>query len=177
MGEVRVPPPVQFFASIIFSDSAILSEVEAALTDFLGLIKERTPVMSFSQSDYYCREMGSDLKRYFILFRPFDGRERLAELKLATNGVEVNHAHEGRRRVNIDPGYIALEQMVLATTKGFAHRVYLGNGIFGDLTLTFDNGTYHRLPWTYPDYGSEELIALLNSWRERYKGLLKCQKV
>ena len=65
--------------------------------------------------------------------------------------------------------------MVLATTKGFAHRIYLGSGIFADLTLVYENGTYRGLEWTYPDYGNE-LIPLLNGWREHYKGLLRCQK-
>ena len=78
--------------------------------------------------------------------------------------------------MNIDPGYVALEHMVLATTKGYSHRVYLGQGIFADLTLIYDNGTYRSLPWTYRDYGSNELISLFNLWRERYKRLLRCRR-
>ena len=66
--------------------------------------------------------------------------------------------------------------MVLATTKGYAHRIYLGKGIFADLTLLYENGSYRALRWTYPDYGSDELIGLFNRWREHYKGMLRCQR-
>jgi len=72
---------------------------------------------------------------------------------------------------------MALEHVVLATTKGYSHRIYLGEGIFADLTLLYENGTYRPLQWTYPDYGGDELIGLLNRWRERYKGLLRCRRV
>jgi hypothetical protein len=64
--------------------------------------------------------------------------------------------------------------MVLGTTKGFSHRIYQGQGIFADLTLIYENGTYRSLPWTYPDYGGRELISLLNGWREKYKRTLRC---
>jgi hypothetical protein len=176
MGTIKSPPPVQFFASIIFSDSGILSRVEASLSARIGAIEEKTATMSFSQSDYYAPEMGMDLTRCFILFQPLLGRERLVDIKRSTNEIEQAFAIHGRRSVNIDPGYIALEHMVLGTTKGFAHRIYLGQGIFADLTLVYENGTYCGLSWTYPDYGSSELISLLNGWRERYKRLLRCQK-
>jgi hypothetical protein len=177
MGEVRTPPPVRFFASIMFNDSGILSQLETQLVDIMGPVVKRTGVVDFSQSDYYGPEMGKDLKRYFLLFEPLVGREQLAGRKLATNRLEQLHGRDGRRTVNIDPGYIALEQLVLATTKGFAHRIYVGDGIYADLTLVFENGTYRGLPWTYPDYGSNELIPVWNGWRERYKGLLRCRKV
>ena len=176
MGTVNIPPPVRFFASIIFKDSGILSAVEAELSKRLGSIEERTEVMPFSQSDYYCPEMGEGLLRYFLLFAPLFARDSLVDAKLETNHIEVLHAVDGRRSVNIDPGYVALEQVVLATTKGYNHRIYLGQGIFADLTLVFENGTYRRLPWTYPDYGGEELISLFKGWREHYKRWLRWQR-
>ena len=176
MGTIKLPPPVQFFASIIFNDSGILSDVEAEVAARIGSIEERTDFMPFTQSGYYDPEMGAGLMRRFLLFSPLLERERLAEIKAATNMIEQAHSREGRRSVNIDPGYIALEQMVLGTTKGFSHRIYQGQGIFADLTLIYENGTYCGLPWTYPDYGGKELISLLNRWRERYKGRLRCQK-
>jgi len=176
MGTIKSPPPVQFFTSIIFSDSGILSEVEASLSALVGAVGERTAFMPFSQSDYYALEMGPDLTRCFFLFEPLFDRERLAGIKRATNAVEQKFSTDGRRMANIDPGYLALEHMVLATTKGYAHKVYLGQGIFADLTLIYANGTYRALPWTYPDYGSNELIPLFNGWRERYKRLSRCQK-
>jgi hypothetical protein len=174
MGTVKVPPPVKFFASIIFHDSGILSEVETEMAGCIGPIEESTDFMPFSQSNYYAPEMGEGLMRRFLLFGPLLERDRLAEIKAAANVIEQAHASKGKRSVNIDPGYIALEQMVLGTTKGFSHRIYQGQGIFADLTLIYENGTYRSLPWTYPDYGGKELISLLNGWREKYKRTLRC---
>ena len=153
-----------------------MTDIENDLVQFLGPLGDRSPVTPFLYSDYYAKEMGKDLRRYFLLFAPLALREQLPQVKLRTNELETSYAWQGKRTVNIDPGYIALEHVVLATTKGYAHRVYLGDGIFGDLTLMFKNGSYHGLPWTYPDYRSEETLALCSRWRQRYKESLQCQK-
>jgi hypothetical protein len=174
VGTIKAPPPVQYFVSLIFNSEALLKNIETDLVALLG--QERTSVQPFLHSDYYEKEMGRDLSRYFILFVPLASREQLPGVKLRTNEIELAYARNGSRTVNIDPGYVAPEQVVLATTKGYAHRIYLRSGIFADLTLIFENGSYHGLPWTYPDYGSQEIIALCNQWKRHYKESLRCQK-
>jgi hypothetical protein len=176
VGTIKAPPPVQYFVSLIFNSEALLRNIETDLVALLGQIQERTSVQPFLHSDYYEKEMGRDLSRYFILFVPLASREQLPGVKLRTNEIELAYARNGSRTVNIDPGYVAPEQVVLATTKGYAHRIYLRSGIFADLTLIFENGSYHGLPWTYPDYGSQEIIALCNQWKRHYKESLRCQK-
>jgi hypothetical protein len=175
VGTVRLPPDVQFFASIILNDSGILSQAETVLTAAMGAIASRTPLIPFSHSTYYGDEMGEGLVRRLVLFEGLLPRDRLAEVKLQTNEIEKRFACGGRRRVNIDPGYLSLEHIVLATTKGYTHRIYLGSGIYADLTLVYENGTYRGLGWTYPDY-RQELVPVFNGWREAYKRLLKCRK-
>lgn len=141
----------------------------------MGATEEMTPTVPFLYSDYYKREMG-DLSRCFVIFSELRSREDLVDAKLKTNALEEDMSVSGRRRVNIDPGYLALEHIVLATTKGYSHRLYLGRGIFGDLTLIFHDGGYKPLEWTYPDYGSEETTQMFNRWRQQYKEQLRCQK-
>jgi hypothetical protein len=175
MGSITSVPAVAFFASIMASDRGLVPEVQTQLQDMLGPMEEKTPVVPFSYSDYYKREMG-DLWRCFTFFLRLTPRESLVDVKLKTNDIEEKLSVSGRRRVNIDPGYVALEHVVLATTKGFSHRLYLGRGIFGDLTLMFRNGAYKALEWTYPDYGSEETTQMFNRWRQQYKEQLRCQK-
>jgi hypothetical protein len=86
-----------------------------------------------------------------------------------TNRLEKKYAApDGNRRINIDPGYIRLEHVILATTKGYAHRPYLRGGIYADLTLIYRNKSFQPLEWTYPDYRQEEVIALFNQFRKRY---------
>ncbi len=173
MGTPREPRPVRFFTSVIYADPGLLGEVTARLRDLLGPVEETTAPAPFTHTDYYCREMGGGLERIFMLFTPLKDRGMLPEVKLATNLLEEERATEGRRKVNIDPGYLSLEQVVLATTKGYTHRIYLGRGLFADLTLMYGRGTYRPLDWTYPDYGGGELIALFNRWREGYRTALK----
>jgi hypothetical protein len=176
MGTPKKPPPVLFFASVIFGNRDAVGPAERELETMIGSIREKTPPAPFDHSDYYEDEMGANLTRFFVLFEPLLARDRLAEIKLATNGVEDGLCLKGRRRVNIDAGYMSLEHVILATTKGFAHRVYLGRGVFADLTLIYRNGTYRPLEWTYPDYGSPAVISMLNEWREGYKRTLKTMK-
>lgn len=169
MGTPGSPKPVRFFVSIIYQENGLMPEMEKKLISFFGKILSRTVPVPFLHTGYYEKEMGPSLLRYFLLFKPLRAREELPFIKLKTNEFEACTSAEGKRTINIDPGYITLEQVILATTKGYTHRVYLGAGIFADLTLTFTNGTFKALPWTYPDYGSPEMISLLNQWRNEYK--------
>ena len=176
MGTVKEPQSVVLFASIIFQGDEHLRKTLDDLTSAVGVIAEQTPVEKFTQTTYYAKEMGKDLLRTFVLFEPLVKRGTLSEIKLKTNAIEESFARDGKRAVNIDPGYIALEHVILATTKGYAHRVYLDNGIHADLTLMYRNGSYRPLEWTYPDYAEAQTISLFHRWREQLKKVLKCQK-
>ena len=88
---------------------------------------------------------------------------------MKTNELETRWEVEGRRRVNVDPGILSAERLVLATGKNYIHRIYLGSGVYGDLTLIYSKGSYRPLPWTYPDYQVPETIAMFNILRKRYR--------
>lgn len=176
MGIPKRPKRVRVFASIIFGAKESLESSLSDLEQVFGKIEERTEEMPFSHTRYYEREMGGDLKRVFLLFFDLKEREGLFKIKLETNEIERKYAHSGRRSVNIDPGYITLENVILFTTKNYTHRIYLAEGIYADLTLIFQKGTYNALPWTYPDYASREIILLFNRWREIYKRDLRSER-
>ena len=173
MGKVKLPEQVKLFASLIFHDDVDLDAVFERLTGLAGTIEEKSGPALFTNTTYYDAEMGKGLKRCFILFEPVFDRDILPDIKLATNGIEEEYAVDGRRKVNIDAGYIALEHVILATTKGYAHRPYIGKGIHADLTLMFISGSYRALEWTYPDYAELQTIALFNAWRGSLKRGLK----
>ncbi|HVN95089.1 MAG TPA: DUF4416 family protein [Syntrophorhabdaceae bacterium] len=174
MGIAKKPEPVKLFAGILFKSREDLESALSKLEDAFGSIEEKTPVTLFCYTRYYDKEMGENLMRAFVLFETLVDRELLPEIKLKSNEVEQSFALEGRRSVNIDPGYIALEHVILATTKGYSHRVYLGRGIYADLTLRYHEGTYKALEWTYPDYRATETITMFNGWRDRYRKGLRC---
>ena len=75
--------------------------------------------------------------------------------------------------MNLDPGYVARERLVLATGKNYAHRVYLSQGIYGDLTLLADRSGFQALSWTYPDYAEGPLPEFLALVRRKYLWQLK----
>lgn len=169
MGEVKDTKPVLYFSSIIYNSEEALKNAVEKLCELLGETEEITEEMPFDHTDYYNEEMGECLKRRFLLFKILRKRDDLPKIKLKTNEIEKDLSNQGKRTANIDPGYITLENVVLATTKGYSHRIYIGSGIFGDLTLIYRKGSYRSLDWTYPDYRSEKLISIFNKWR----GLLK----
>jgi len=97
----------------------------------------------------------------------------LPDVKLLANDVEHRFSVRGKRRVNIDPGYISQAHLILATGKGYTHRPYLRDGIYADLTLMYRGKTFHSLPWTYPDYSAKPVIDMFNRIRSKYIMQLK----
>ena len=96
-------------------------------------------------------------------------QDQLAVIKLNANELETRWGVEGKRQVNVDPGILSAERLVLATGKNYIHRIYLGSGVYGDLTLIYSKGSYRPLSWTYPDYQVPETIAMFNILRKRYQ--------
>jgi hypothetical protein len=130
----------------------------------------------FTETDYYNRELGVPISRRIIGFEPLADPERLVEFKLATNELEAKYGENGARLFNLDPGILFPERLVLATGKDHPHRIYLGRGIWADLTLLFEHGGWRTLPWTYPDYASERVQKILSILRERCKRKVRSLK-
>ena len=66
-----------------------------------------------------------------------------------------------------------MERLILATGKNYTHRIYLGQGIYADLTLIYQRGTFQPLEWTYRDYSDPEMIDCFNRLREGYKNQIR----
>ena len=168
MSKPTASDPVKLFIGAFSADPGIIEEVFEALAARFGPVDWRSPAMVFDRTRYYEKEMGWPLGRGFIAFERLIPPESLVEVKLFTNEMEAARAECGRRRVNIDPGYLCAERLVLATGKNYVHRVYLGCGVYADLTLVFSRGGFTTLKWTYPDYAAPGMIAHLNALRAHY---------
>ena len=173
MGRPKVPKPAKLVMSLISSEDELLMKAMEDLKSFLGEVDLLSDLLPFGFTRYYDKEMGTPLFRRFIAFKELVQREALADIKKRTNGVEERYSRDGCRKVNIDPGVLSEENFVLATTKGFAHRVYLRDGIYADLTLIFRNRSFRPQEWTYPDYRQKEVIELMNGLRRSYLSQLK----
>jgi hypothetical protein len=168
MGRIGVPKPVKLIMSLISSDDRLSHRAIEVLGERYGEVDFTSDILPFDFTDYYFAEMGEGLFRRFVTFHSLIPREHLVRIKQETNGIEEQFAVEGKRRINIDPGYICAEHLILATTKGYTHRPYLGEGIHADLTLIYRGGRFRPLDWTYPDYASSQVREILQGVRKRY---------
>jgi len=137
----------------------------------------QSEALPFTFTDYYNREMGAGLLRKFYSFPiPLDPSE-LAAVKVWTNTVEQQLAHEisspFHRPVNLDPGYVNDSKLILASAKDYSHRIYLSQGIYAEVTLIFRQGAWRALPWTYPDYQTPAYHEFFARARRRYLDLAR----
>ena len=179
VGAIRLPSPVKLICGMIAADTGLFAEAETALTERFGVVDLRSDVLPFDFTTYYHKEMGSPLFRQFIAFERLIDSATLPDVKRWTNELEVGNGlsrvefadlRDGQihRRINLDPGYVTAAKLVLATTKDHAHRLYLRDGIFAEVTLTFRGKSFQPMEWTYPDYRTAEYIAFFNAVRADY---------
>ncbi len=165
----KIPLPALLVVSVLTPDKDLVAEASSRLVEEFGPLQEEIGPLEFKFTNYYEKEMGPGARRWLLVFEPLVDRGRLLDIKCLTNSLEQLYTNEGRRKLNLDPGLLTLENFVLATGKNRANRIYLGGGIFADLTLMYVAGSYRPLEWTYPDYGSAQLLKILNRLREGYK--------
>jgi len=168
---------VRLISSVFSSREDLVETAIGTMVEMFGPLEWLSGPLLFDRTKYYEKEMGWPLHRRFVSFRELIRPEAIVEIKLRTNALEKTFEREGKRSVNIDPGYICLERLVLATGKNYTHRIYLAKGIYADLTLVFHKGGFKPLEWTYRDYCEEGLIAQFNEIRASYKAQLGRQGV
>ena len=116
-------------------------------------------------TSYYEREMGDDLSRTFFVFRRIVPQDTLAAIKRETMKIEDRFRVGGRRSVNIDPGMLAMDKLVLATGKAYSHRICLTGYIHAEVELVCRDGRMVGLEWTYPDYRTPEALDFFDRAR------------
>ena len=145
--------PSKLVVGLLSPDQSLLAQAQAALSEGFGPVTVKSPEMPFSFTDYYEKEMGPGLIRQWVAFHGMVEPDQLYDFKLTTGLLEKRfRGPDHKRRVNLDPGLLSLYNLVLASTKSFAHRIYLRDGIYAELTLIFQSGKFQPLAWTYPDY-------------------------
>lgn len=162
--------PAKLIAGLIFSSQDAYTASMKLLEQKFGPIQFESEPFDFSYTDYYESEMGKLLRRQFVSFETPIVPDRLSEIKQTTNHLERKYLNDtGGRLINIDPGLVSLANLILASTKNFSHRLYLGQGIFGEVTMLYENKTFVPLRWTYPDYQRVDVIGFLLRVRDSLK--------
>lgn len=174
MGILKQAAPVMLLIGAITRRPTLFEEVRSFLTVRFGPIDLESPVYDWRHTTYYEKELGPDLKRQFFFFKQPVSPDALPDIKRYTNELEqrwTRSSPDGNLRdINLDPGYLAPSKIVLATTKDYSHRIYLRDGIYAEVTLVYEGKSFSSLPHTYPDFRSNDYVALFNQARSRFFG-------
>jgi hypothetical protein len=171
MGELRAPEKACLLVGVLCRDKDVLTEYCHCIKEF-GDPCLASPLYDFDFTEYYHASMGAPLFRRFYLYPPGFAPETLADVKLRTNRIETEAAQDPSfkvaRPLNLDPGYLTLGKLVLASTKDHSHRIYLRDGIFAEVTLHFRDKRYRAWPWTFPDFSSDRYSDFFLEARRRF---------
>jgi hypothetical protein len=162
-------PLVKPILAVLAASADLMEAACAAVRESIGAIEVEGEVLPWPTSDYYRDEMGEEISRRFVALAALEPADHLAERKRATNVLEERWRSGRGRRVNLDPGYVDLHRLVLASTKEAAHRIYLSAGIWAEVTLHFEHGAFRPYPHTYPDYADARAIAFFSRVRELFR--------
>lgn len=174
MAEPSAPAKVKLFIGIIYGTEEILYKAEDILIKKYGLIDFKTMRIPFVNTDYY-QNIGTNLSRVFLSFEKLINREKIVKIKLITNKIEskLSQPQKEKRKINIDPGYMTLSNVFLASCKDYFHRVYLGKGIYLENEYKYVEKRFQSWEWTYPDYKKQEYLSFFYNIRRIYYNQLR----
>lgn len=172
MGSPTSPEKVLLFTGTLFSNEDYYIEARQSLERIFGEIVMETPAIRWEFSDYYKDELGEPIYRRFVFFKNLMEQENLSTIKLTTNEIEKNLSSDGKRNINLDPGYLTPAKIVLASTKDYSHRIYIKDGIYAEVTLIFKKGQFIPHINTYKDYQDEKYLRIFMMAR-RLLGILR----
>jgi len=164
-GGFRQAGHVIYFNAILFNKDIVKNPDDIASPIF-GEPLLKSPEFDFSHTSYYEPEMGRNLVKYFALYDCVETPEKLPDYKIQAVKIEDSHQQDSKRVINIDPGYVAMEKIVAASTKNFTHRVYIRDKIYGDLQLIRRKGRYAPLEWTFQDYSFDFSLGFFEKARK-----------
>ena len=175
MGDVQEPKPVMLLLAVFSRHEDALDWARDWAIRNWGPLALESPRFPFEETAYYEQDMGSGLMKTFLVFERLVDPACLAAAKLASNQAERTFAassgHPEQRPLNLDPGYLNESKLVLASTKDHAHRIYLDQGIFAEITLRFHRKDWQPWEWTYPDYRRPDFQAFFSTARDRFREL------
>jgi len=169
MWEINEPEPVKLIVGILAADKTCLQAALETITAEFGRTDLVSEVFDFYQTDYYKDQAGENILRQFVSIAELIDPGRLASIKHKTNRIEKELAEKLDtslpRPVNLDPGIIEPSKLVLASTKNFSHRIYIGESMYAELTLSFCKGKWQSFPYTFPDYKEDRYHEFLSTVR------------
>lgn len=177
MTSVRSVEPVIRFCAVISRHDDLRQQAIEQLANAWGPVVTQSPDLDFKAGGFYAPTMGVDLKKTLVALQGFVDPAGLADWKVQTNKLESEIAsatsHPEPRPLNLDPGYMSQAKLVLATTKDRDHRIYLRDGMFAEVTLTYVGKIWQHHRWSYPSYRTDPVAAFANECRNRLRKHLR----
>ena len=171
MWDTKEPKPVKLIIGILASNQDVLAAARKTIIDNIGQTDLVSDVWPFTQTDYYNTETGENILRQFVSIDKLIDPGSLPQIKHRTNTLEQQLAAKLNidlpRPINLDPGIIEPSKLILATTKNYSHRIYIGQKMYAEVTLIFDKGSWQPLPYTYPDYKQQSYHDFFTKVRTR----------
>lgn len=164
------PEQVKLFVAALYSDADLLQQALILLEAQFGGIDYKSPEFEFKVTDYYQQEMGAPLFRKIISFADLINPKEIAPIKIFTNEIEDRLALHHKRRLNLDPGYMDYNKVVLASAKYNGQKIYLDLGIYADPTLWYEHGAFRAYPYSFPDFKTGMYHAAFLHIRALFKG-------
>ena len=177
MWTLEEPKPVKLIVGILAADEEALDSAREKVVAEFGKADSISQIFPFDKTDYYKEQTGANILRQFVTIDELIEPGRLAQIKHKTNEIEQELAEvfEGAypRPVNLDPGYMEPSKLVLASTKNFAHRIYIGDNMYAEITLRFDKGKWVDYSHTFPDFKDSRYHEFLSKVRGQLVGQLR----
>ena len=166
-------PPCKRLLAVLLPAPEWPPALQAALQDSLGPVDYRGPLLPFPEGAYYADEMGFPLWRGWISFRGIVVPGFLPEWTRRARALEEAWSRDGKRAVNLDPGYMDADKVVLASRKRGPFKIYLEDGVWADMVLGYSRGAFEPTPWTFPDFRDGRYDKSLAVIREKLKAEMR----
>ena len=180
MWKLEKPEPVKLIIGVLAANAQYLKTAIESLESVFGESELASETWLFDKTDYYKVEMGPLILRQFISFKRLISQRSLAKIKRRTNKIEKKLTQtvgsEFPRPVNLDPGIIEPSKLVLATTKNFSHRIYIGKKMYAEITLIYNRHKWKAFDYTYPDHQQDCYLDFFSKVRTRLKEQLKSKQ-
>lgn len=179
MWTLKKPDPVKLIIGILASNEKTLGAAIEMIRQEFGKCDLESPTWPFTHTKYYEKETGGEILKKFITVEKLINPDKISDIKLKTNKMEEKLAGNAgglSRPVNLDPGYIEPSKLVLASTKNFSHRIYIGKKIWAEVTLVYNKGKWISFDYTFPDHKEDRYHGFFSQVREKVVEQLKEQR-
>lgn len=169
--------PIKLYVSLIYRDEPVRTDVKEMMCRRWGLIDYESDPQPVTPPPKLAEEMGLPLFRSFVSFVRLADPGEIALVKMGCIGLEEKFRLKGKRRINLDPGYLDSSKALITTTHPGPAKIYHSAGIYLDMVLLFPKGKAQALPWSLPDFKAKQYDDIFDTLHTLYKTQLAAAKL